>query len=169
MKWRQMEDHEVEALLPTLSRLGGLRDVDAAACRFEDIGLPFYHFGNLIRVTVPDNHDFVWYVRLEDESITRLDGHEHSVHACNDRAPLTLTDELINPYVRFMCYFSGLGKVFELRVKRSAVGYTGKVWIFEDDGFFEHDVNVTVRGVLVTLERTPVADVPQFFDASFSL
>src|SRR5690606_39082229 len=102
-----------------------------------------------------------WYVRLPGETV-RIDGGMSGIHYCNAHAPLTVTDDTIYAYTRFYYYFASGARVFEGRIKRSSVGYTGKIWFYEKKSFFESDVNITAKGLVTELERVPVPDVPDF-------
>ena len=92
-----------------------------------------------------------------------------AVHHCNAEAPLVLNDDTIYTYLKFRYFFAEGARVFELKVKNSAVGYSGKIWLFRRGGFFEIDVNVSARGNVTELEKHPLPDISGIADGEFGL
>jgi hypothetical protein len=138
-------------------------------CTIDVLALPFYPEGQLARISARDiPGSTLWFTLLPQESVAMNNG-VAGVHQCNSAGPLMLRDANIHDYVKFRYFFSGGGRLFESRAKRSAVGYSGKIWVFEKEGFFEIDVNITTRGLVVELEKVEMHDMPSFDPGDFDL
>ena len=135
----------------------------------EKLPLPFYPDAVLLKMAKIDSFgDPLWYVHTPTETVA-MDGSLANIHHLNDNAPLNLTQDNIYAYLKFRYYFGRKCQIFEAQVKRSAVGFSGKVWEFKDGLFFEVDINVTPRGIVVELDRAAIPDVPAFSPGEFSL
>lgn len=162
-----MEGADKSALVTAMGRDAPFGPFAPEACVLEQVTLPFYPDSVLLRATVQGLSQPLWYARLPEQMV-RLDGGIARIHACNDIGPLRLNDDTVHAYLRFHYYFSGGRTLFEARIKRSAVGYTGKLWVFERAVFHEQDVNITPRGVIIVLDDMTVPDVPELMDREFS-
>lgn len=142
---------------------------DPERCLIETLDLPFYPDGRLARLSARDiPGSLLWYTCLSETAIA-MNGGLSSINEGNSAGPLMLKDENIHDYVRFHYYFTGGLRLFESKVKRSAVGYTGKIWVFEKEKFFDIDVNISPRGIVTELEKVQLHDVPQFVPGDFDL
>jgi hypothetical protein len=142
---------------------------DPERCSIDTLNLPFYPGGKLARLTAQNIPDSVlWYVCLPEESVA-LTGGFFAIDHCNAAAPLTINHSTIFAYIKFRYYFGAGSRLFEARIKRSAVGYSGKIWLFEGNDFLEIDINISPRDILTELEKTVMTDVPNFAPALFDL
>lgn len=135
----------------------------------EVISLPFYPATRLIKLITRDSPIKKYAFVFTAAETFRLDHSPGQIQACNAAAPLVLSEASIHAYIKF-CYFYGSNKhIFESKIRRSAVGYSGKIWVFEKEGFFETDINISMHGTVTELEKTPIPDVPEFDQGDFSL
>jgi hypothetical protein len=142
---------------------------DPERCIVDILPLSFYPDSRLIRLSTRDiPGSMLWYVVLPQETVA-MNGGIASVNQCNSAAPLMLRDANVHDYVKFRYYFMGGVRLFESKAKRSAVGYSGKIWVFEKEKFFEIDVNISPRGLVIELEKMELHDVPQFSPGDFDL
>jgi len=168
MAWKNPDQDEKVEIIGAISRAQPAFRRDSSRCIIETLELPFYPGAHLLKVTTRELPGKpLWYVRLP-EKVEPLDRQAESIHHCNMDAPLVLNDKTIYPYLRFWYYFSAGARVFEARIKRSAVGYTGKVWLFEKSQFFETDLNINARGLVTPLEKIALENVPEFDAGEFS-
>jgi hypothetical protein len=167
--WKSAAAEERAELVGLVTRSYPAFRRDPARCLADVLALPFYPEGRLVRLSARDVPGKTqWYVCLADRAVAMGDGMD-GINACNASAPLMLNDGNIAAYLRYYLHFSAGMRLFESKVKRSSVGYTGKIWYFSDERFFEADVNVSPRGLVVELEKTELHDVPPFAAGEFDL
>jgi hypothetical protein len=167
--WRQADPDERDALVVAAGTANPAFRRAPERCLVDMLDLQFYPQGRLFRVTTRDIPGSAqWYVLLPQETVPLAEGADAIMH-CNAIAPLTLNEAMIFDYVRFHYFFAAACRVFEARIKRSAVGYTGKIWLYENRNFFEVDVNVSTRGLVAELERVQIPDIPDFVPEAFTL
>lgn len=167
--WRSTDAEERAKAIEMIGRTHPSFRRDPARCVAESLDLPFYPGGRLIRLSARDVPGSILHFALLPERAVPMNEGLSSVNQCNSAGPLLLTTENIHDYVRFYCHFARGAQLFESRVKRSPVGFSGKIWIFERGKFFEIDTNVAVRGLVVELEKTELPDVPPFEPTEFDL
>jgi hypothetical protein len=169
MAWKTVEQDERTEIMRAISWAQPAFRRDPARCAVDTLELPFYPGSQLLKVTARELPGKpLWYVRLPQRVVV-LDRQSESVNHCNASAPLVLTDKTIYSYLKFWYYFTADQRVFEAKVKRSAVGYTGKVWLYDHGAFHELDVNVSPRGTVTALDKSPMPGVPNFEAGEFSL
>ena len=162
MQWTTVEGDGKAVLVKAIEKVD--RQAPTLGTVMQAMPLSFYPDGQLLRLAAAEGPR--WYVYMPGK-VVRLDGGLGSIHRCNEDAPLALNDDTVHPYLHFHYFFAEGARLFEARVKRSAVGYTGKIWVFEKKGFFEHDINLTPRGLLTALERVQIPDVPMMVEEEF--
>ncbi len=169
MGWQTPGAQEIVDLIRDINKLEPALRFNPDATVLEKLALPFYPEGVLLKALKAERFgDPLWYVRIPAEMVA-LDGSLANIHHLNDVAPLSLTAENILDYLKFRYYFGCKIQIFESQVKRSAVGYTGKIWGFDGGACFEADININARGMIVELERVSVPDVPKFSPGEFTL
>jgi hypothetical protein len=169
MAWKNADPEERAEIISAIGRSNPAFRRDPERCYIGTLALPFYPGGFVSRVAARDiPGSLLWYVCLPQESVA-LNSAPNAINHCNTAAPLTLADSAIAAYVKFRYYFTSGARLFESKVKRSAVGYTGKIWLFEKEGFFELDVNISPRGVVTELEKLQLHEVPDFTAGEFDL
>ncbi len=134
----------------------------------EIIQLPFYPDTRLVRLETPAPSKKYAFIFTSTETFF-LQPHSGAVQTCNAHAPLMLSEAAIHGYARFFYFYERGLHVFEAKIRRSAVGYSGKIWVFEPGGFFETDINISMHGSITELEKTPIPDVPEFDHSDFVL
>lgn len=169
MAWKNVEGEEKAGIVQSVTWAQPAFRRDPARLAVDMLELPFYPGGQLLRLTTQELPGKpLWHVRLP-QKVETLERKADSIHHCNILAPLMLNDKNIYDYLKFWYYFTEGSRVFESKVKRSAVGYSGKVWLFEQEIFFEADVNVNPHGLVTLLDKEEMPDVPDFKVGDFDL
>ena len=169
MAWKSAEFGEKGGIVEGIHKASPALRLNAERCFIDTLDLTFYPKSRLLKLTgdgVP--HPPLWYVQLP-QAVVPMDGSFTSISNCNAAAPLVLNDATVYAYVKFRYFFAGETRVFEASIKRSPVGYTGKIWLYQKKTFYEMDVNISARGVVTELEKNTVPDVPDFEADEFGL
>lgn len=172
MSWKDADRDERSEIIAAITRSHPAFRRDPERCQAASLDLPFYPGARLVRLTARDiPGSTLWYACLPQEAVALAPGPGGlaAINHCNIAAPLVLNDATAAPYLRFRYYFASGARLFEARIKRSAVGYTGKIWVFEQEKFFEIDINLSPRGLVTELEKVRMEDVPDFMPGEFAL
>lgn len=169
MTWKSAGLEEKTEIIALIGRSTPAFRRDPERCLIDTLDLPFYPGGRLARIRARDvPGGLLWYTCLPETAVA-MNAQMASVNACNAAGPLMIKDGNVHDYVRFMYYFTSGARLFESRAKRSSVGYTGKIWLFEGQRFFEIDINISPRGIVTELEKVEVPDVPPFEPGDFDI
>ncbi len=166
MAWENAGPGQRENIIQAISRNYPAFRRTPERCLVDLLGLSFYPGGKLVRLSTRDvPGSLLWFVYMPQETVA-LNSGPAAIDHCNAVAPLSFNDISVFDYIKFRYYFGSDTRLFEARVKRSAVGYTGKVWVFEKENFFEIDLNISPRGTLTLSSRMSPGNVEKRSSAS---